>query len=465
MSSSSPGPGGGSAGKGGRGGAGKAGKGGGYRDHSGGENCPICLEPIETDKLKLSCGHTFHHDCVAELLRGPKTPCPVCRKSFNSVAYFDPRTRFLKANRASDRILGGLDALSEFLRDPANSLADPDAAAILADTVGAYRDDPRSLEFLPSLVTALGVYAVGGKYDGKTYACQRLCVALSRLCKVYSVDEGAQELEAVPPAVRRLVEAGGVAPLVVAVVHHPRDLVICEPACHLFHAMSILPDRASLVAKGVLDVLILMIRELAGSEERTIAGGVERTTGLSLQAKDKLVHAISNLTSVPEGRVAALPHWEVVLPSDATRVPSDLQCSIVASILSLPEAKAGATAFLARLVGLLGRIEEETPDGGTLCLRLLRAIRIILIAHMELVPSATAVVELLGRLQTFSCFRTTPHYILVRLNEEVKAVLTIFGVKETPDLLALKSDTGGCVVARKQRRRKTRRKTRKTRKN
>jgi hypothetical protein len=457
MSSS---PGGGSAGKGG-GGAGKAGKGGkgGNRGHMD-EKCPICLEPIESDKLTLGCGHTFHGECLAGVLRGSKKQCPICRKPFNSAAFFDPSTILLKANQANDRVLrGGLDALAEFLRDPKTSPADPDAAAILADTVGAHRDDPRSLEFLPSLVTALRVHAVGGKYDGKTYACQRLCVALSRICKVHSMDEG--EHESVPPAVRLLVEAGGVDPLVVAVQRHPRDLVICEPACHLFHAMSILPDRASLVAKGVLDVLILMIRELAGSEEYTIVGGVERKTGLSLPAKDKLVQSISNLTSVPEGRVAALSHFEVVLPSDMTRVPSDLQCSIVASILSLPEARAEASKFLARLVGLLHPVREDTPDGGSKCLRLLRTIRIILIAHRDLVPEAMVVVELLGRLQTFSCFRATRRDILEQLNEEVKAVLTIFGVKETHDLLALKSDAGGCVVARKQRRRNTRRKTRK----
>ena len=41
--------------------------------------CPICLEKINNDYVKLSCGHEFHMACVSRWL-GRENTCPLCRK-------------------------------------------------------------------------------------------------------------------------------------------------------------------------------------------------------------------------------------------------------------------------------------------------------------------------------------------------------------------------------------------------
>jgi hypothetical protein len=44
------------------------------------ENCTICLEPLETDVVKLTnCSHTYHEKCITEWLVR-KRECPVCRQ-------------------------------------------------------------------------------------------------------------------------------------------------------------------------------------------------------------------------------------------------------------------------------------------------------------------------------------------------------------------------------------------------
>ena len=47
-------------------------------------DCPICLEPISTDKKILKCNHTFHKDCVNRWLLNHDT-CPMCRGVINYI--------------------------------------------------------------------------------------------------------------------------------------------------------------------------------------------------------------------------------------------------------------------------------------------------------------------------------------------------------------------------------------------
>jgi len=45
-----------------------------------GEECVICLCPIETGNCKLPCGHSFHISCIQDLrLYGVSLLCPLCR--------------------------------------------------------------------------------------------------------------------------------------------------------------------------------------------------------------------------------------------------------------------------------------------------------------------------------------------------------------------------------------------------
>ena len=42
-------------------------------------NCPICLDKIETNFVKLKCGHCLHEECGKEWLCNHKNICPICK--------------------------------------------------------------------------------------------------------------------------------------------------------------------------------------------------------------------------------------------------------------------------------------------------------------------------------------------------------------------------------------------------
>ena len=48
-------------------------------------DCPICLEQINIESLKLAyiveCNHTFHSSCLSAWLKEDKKTCPMCRQS------------------------------------------------------------------------------------------------------------------------------------------------------------------------------------------------------------------------------------------------------------------------------------------------------------------------------------------------------------------------------------------------
>lgn len=44
-----------------------------------GEQCSICLEPIENDWFSTSCRHYFHSECVKLWYLNNNKSCPMCR--------------------------------------------------------------------------------------------------------------------------------------------------------------------------------------------------------------------------------------------------------------------------------------------------------------------------------------------------------------------------------------------------
>jgi len=50
-----------------------------------GQECPICLNVLETDTLTLQCcGNTFHISCYLKCME-LKRECPLCRRKFEEI--------------------------------------------------------------------------------------------------------------------------------------------------------------------------------------------------------------------------------------------------------------------------------------------------------------------------------------------------------------------------------------------
>ena len=57
---------------------------------SNGEDCAICLEPLEQEHcLRLECGHVFHRRCILMYTRfikvGATFECPICKRKIKKV--------------------------------------------------------------------------------------------------------------------------------------------------------------------------------------------------------------------------------------------------------------------------------------------------------------------------------------------------------------------------------------------
>lgn len=56
------------------------------------ENCPICLEDITDDTIRItSCQHNFHNECLTQWTR-TNNSCPLCRTQFNGPVNNDEST-------------------------------------------------------------------------------------------------------------------------------------------------------------------------------------------------------------------------------------------------------------------------------------------------------------------------------------------------------------------------------------
>jgi len=44
-----------------------------------GQNCSLCLQPMDADLHALDCFHVFHEDCVLQMTHAGHTKCPLCR--------------------------------------------------------------------------------------------------------------------------------------------------------------------------------------------------------------------------------------------------------------------------------------------------------------------------------------------------------------------------------------------------
>ena len=56
------------------------------------ENCPICLEYITDDTIKItSCHHNFHNECLTQWIR-TNNSCPLRRTQFNGPVNNDEST-------------------------------------------------------------------------------------------------------------------------------------------------------------------------------------------------------------------------------------------------------------------------------------------------------------------------------------------------------------------------------------
>lgn len=56
------------------------------------EECPICLSEMICEISKLSCGHSFHFDCIAKYQKYTKNLniiCPYCRKEGTIINIYD----------------------------------------------------------------------------------------------------------------------------------------------------------------------------------------------------------------------------------------------------------------------------------------------------------------------------------------------------------------------------------------
>ena len=47
--------------------------------HSGGENCPICVEQVLSTDVRLPCSHVYHMNCLKDMLMRHGTDCSLCR--------------------------------------------------------------------------------------------------------------------------------------------------------------------------------------------------------------------------------------------------------------------------------------------------------------------------------------------------------------------------------------------------
>ena len=62
--------------------------------------CPICREPLSTNKKILACKHSFHPECIHEWIKRSPT-CPLCR---TAIVDIDPRilTMLRKGEKPQD---------------------------------------------------------------------------------------------------------------------------------------------------------------------------------------------------------------------------------------------------------------------------------------------------------------------------------------------------------------------------
>ncbi|CAL1127543.1 unnamed protein product [Cladocopium goreaui] len=45
------------------------------------DGCPVCLDDLGQEVLRLPCGHRFHRSCISKWLAGPVSPtCPSCKQ-------------------------------------------------------------------------------------------------------------------------------------------------------------------------------------------------------------------------------------------------------------------------------------------------------------------------------------------------------------------------------------------------
>ena len=59
------------------------------------ESCPICIIPVKEDGITTPCGHTYHHECLKNMLMDHGTDCCLCRQdiSFNWLHQHEMVTR------------------------------------------------------------------------------------------------------------------------------------------------------------------------------------------------------------------------------------------------------------------------------------------------------------------------------------------------------------------------------------
>ena len=61
-------------------------------------DCPICLEPVESNACSLECSHSFHAQCLVNWLRRGNLSCPSCRtdledRTQQSLGFMNTRAR------------------------------------------------------------------------------------------------------------------------------------------------------------------------------------------------------------------------------------------------------------------------------------------------------------------------------------------------------------------------------------
>jgi len=80
------------------------------------EECPICMESLENERVPLSCGHWVHMECLGNL---DKYDCPLCRKNIKSCLPKDilAKIKINKNKNLEEEELSQINLIRTFMRE------------------------------------------------------------------------------------------------------------------------------------------------------------------------------------------------------------------------------------------------------------------------------------------------------------------------------------------------------------
>ena len=68
--------------------------------------CSICIQPILSNmNCVLNCGHTFHKECIDQLINSNNFKCPLCRTQIKSYEDNNVKTLIIHSNQRINNIV------------------------------------------------------------------------------------------------------------------------------------------------------------------------------------------------------------------------------------------------------------------------------------------------------------------------------------------------------------------------